>query len=358
MQLHRAIDEQNERRRRNRSLRHVQNAHALIHRNRGALEIDLRQEAVHRSGRNALAALFRHQIERRVEPRNVLAGRCRDEHERSIVQELKLSARLLLEDGRISSRLSIGTRRSDEVPLVDDDNHRASSFVRISSNSRIARSDAFDSVNDDQRNIRGFEMLARHHDRKLLGHQLGLALAADSSSIDEAVVLSVSLHEFVNRVARSPRDRRHDCATSSGQRIEQRGLADIRTTDDGNLGLERPSIFVLTFLAVVSDFLFDRLVQRLYDLLRIGGCRHDFVHVLQQLGHAVPGLGRDWHQVLQPEPTEFLRVRLELRRVHLVDGQNERLAHALQQSSEFKIGRGQFGPAIDNHHDRVGLLER
>ena len=36
----------------------------------------------------------------------------------------------------------------------------------------------------------------------------------------------------------------------------------------------------------------------------------------------------------------------------------QRLAHALQQAREFEVGRGEFGAAIDHHHDGVGLFER
>ena len=95
-----------------------------------------------------------------------------------------------------------------------------------------------------ERNVGAFEMLARHDDGELLGHQLGLALATDSGSVDEAIGLAIALHQFINRIARGSRDRRDNGATSSGERIQQRGLADIRTADDRDLGLERRRIFV------------------------------------------------------------------------------------------------------------------
>src|SRR5262244_2897716 len=57
MQFHRTVGEQNKGWRRHCRLRHVIDLYALADRNRGALEVDVLQEAVHLAGRNALAAL-------------------------------------------------------------------------------------------------------------------------------------------------------------------------------------------------------------------------------------------------------------------------------------------------------------
>ena len=72
---------------------------------------------------------------------------------------------------------------------------------------------------DDQRNVGGFEVLARHHDGELLGHQLGLALAADSGGVDEAVGLAVPLDEFVDRIASGSGNGGNDGASGPGERI-------------------------------------------------------------------------------------------------------------------------------------------
>jgi len=57
VQLHIAVCEQDEGRRSDRRLRHVIDLYALVHRNRGALEVDVGEEAVHLACRDALAAL-------------------------------------------------------------------------------------------------------------------------------------------------------------------------------------------------------------------------------------------------------------------------------------------------------------
>jgi len=46
---------------------------------------------------------------------------------------------------------------------------------------RIAGGDTFDGVDHHQRYIGGFQMLARHHHRELLRHQLGLTLAPNAA---------------------------------------------------------------------------------------------------------------------------------------------------------------------------------
>ena len=99
-----------------------------------------------------------------------------------------------------------------QVPFVDDDDHRAPALVRIAGDGGITGGHAFDRVDDHQRHVGGFQMLARHHDGKLLGHQFGLALAADSGGVDEAVGLAVVLDQFVDRIARGSGNRRNDGA--------------------------------------------------------------------------------------------------------------------------------------------------
>ena len=86
--------------------------------------------------------------------------------------------------------------------------------------------------------------------------------------------------------------------------------------------------------------------------------RKDAEHVLQQFGHAVAGLGGDGQQLLDAEAAKLLRVGLDVGRVHFVDRQQQRLAHANQLARQFDVGCGQFGAAIDHHHDGVGLLQR
>src|SRR5450631_1687768 len=130
--------------------------------------------------------------------------------------------RPLLVELLVGRRLAVSTISGDQVPLVDHDDDGASALVSVAGNCRIARGYAFHSVDQDERDIGGFEMLARHHDGELFGHQLGLALATDSGGVDEAVGLAGVLNEFVNRVASGPGEGQKGGATGAGGRVKKR----------------------------------------------------------------------------------------------------------------------------------------
>ena len=77
-------------------------------------------------------------------------------------------------------------------------------------------------------------MFTRHHHRKLLGHQVRLAFAANSRRINKAKLVAITFHQFIHRIARGSGDRRHDCAVGPGQPIQQRGFANVGVADDSN----------------------------------------------------------------------------------------------------------------------------
>ena len=103
--------------------------------------------------------------------------------------------------------------------------------------------------------------------------------------------------------------------------------------------------------------LFFRDLRRFF-LSKTLGVGKDAEHMLQQFGHAVAGLGGDGQQLLDSEAAKFLRIGLDVGRVHFVDRQQQRLAHANQLARQFDVGRGQLGATIDHHDDGVGLLQR
>ncbi len=110
--------------------------------------------------------------------------------------------------------------------------------MRIAADVGVQRGDAFGGVDHQQRDVRRLKMLARHHHGELLGHQLGLALAADAGGVDKAVVVALALDHFVHGIARGACDRaRRWRGWSSGKRVQQRALAHVGAADDGDLGL-------------------------------------------------------------------------------------------------------------------------
>ena len=100
-----------------------------------------------------------------------------------------------------------------------------------------ARRHSLGRVDDQQGYVRGFQVAAGHDHAQLLGHQVRLALAANAGRIDEAKLRALELDHFVHGIAGGPGDGRDNGAGGSGESVEQRGLADVGTADDGDGGL-------------------------------------------------------------------------------------------------------------------------
>src|SRR6185312_11028131 len=102
-------------------------------------------------------------------------------------------ADLVFKDFAVGGRLVVSAARGNEVPLVHDDNDGSTALVRISADGGVGGSDTLGGVDDEKRNVRGFEMAAGHDDGKLLGHEIGFALASDSGGVDDTKALAVVL---------------------------------------------------------------------------------------------------------------------------------------------------------------------
>ncbi len=370
-------------------------------RHRGAVEIDVLEEAVDRRRRHALAPLLPDFRDLREQPVDVLAFFRRDEDHGRVVQEFQFVADLFFESlavGRcVRVRSSAGTRAlgalegrvaaaasailvpnlflADQVPLVDDDDQRPPAFVSVSGNGGVAGGNAFGRVHHQQRDVGSFRVLARHHDRELFGHQLGLALAADARGIDEAIGLAVAFDHFIHRVARGARDGGYDGAIGRSERVQQRGLPYVRPPDDGDLELPnsplglgrflfeliRGQFLSADFCVLGIEFFLASLCVLCGDrfLFRFGlALRHHLHHRIQQLRDAVGVFRRNRVQALDAQGAEVLRRRFHLLRVDLVHRQEHRFAGANQQARQFQVRRRQFRASIHHHGDCVGFIER
>ena len=90
MQLDVAVGEEDKRRRGDGGLGHVIDFDAAVHGDRGALEVDGGEEAVHRTGGDALAALAGDELDFAEELLDAEAGGGGDEDEWGVVEELEV----------------------------------------------------------------------------------------------------------------------------------------------------------------------------------------------------------------------------------------------------------------------------
>jgi len=131
----------------------------------------------------------------------------------------------------------IGGGVGDEVPLVDDDDDGAARLVGVAADVGVEGGDSVGGVEDEEADVGGLEMLARHDDGELLGHELGLALATDAGRVDETEVVRAASDDFVDRIPSRPGYRTDNGARAAGEGVEKRRFADVGTADDGDLGL-------------------------------------------------------------------------------------------------------------------------
>ena len=184
-------------------------------------------------------------------------------------------------------------------------------------------------------------MLPRHNDRQLLGHQLRLALPANSRRVDktEACPSRSTTSSTASRVV--PGNRRHDRALASRERIQQCALAYVRSPDDRNLRLRlsyspcdrsfesaspqghRKSGPSLILLAI--SFSMSASPRRFFS--NRPARRKRSKDLVQQVAHAGSMLRRDRQDVSKPKRRKFSACTCQsLDRVHLVHRQKQRFA--------------------------------
>src|SRR5208282_3793583 len=254
------------------------------------------------------------------------------------------AGRLRLADGAL---LAAG----HEIPLIDQDNHRTSTLMGIACDVGVEAAGAFGGVDHEEHDVGVFDVFARHDYRKLLRHQPRFAFAADAGGINEANLAAFVLDDFIDGIARSAGDRRDDGAIGSRELIQQRGFADVRVPDDRDLDFMRLLGSWCAFLCALPSNL-SVLCVWLFD------SRQHKKDRVEQIVNAASMLGRNRKHVPHSQGMKFAEQRILLVGVHLVDGEEERLAGARQKSRQLAIGTCDLGARIDDHDDGRGFFER
>src|ERR1019366_7219357 len=241
-------------------------------------------------------------------------------------------------------RGGVGGGVGDEVPLVHHDNDRPAGLVGVAADVGVEGGDAFGGVEDEERDVGGFEVLAGHDHRQLLGHELGLALAADAGGVDEAEVVAGAGDDLVYSIPSCTGYRADDGAGGSGEGVEQGGFADVGAADDGDagfvglqgaVGAEQPRL--LRFAVRGSRFE-GRQIRRFWlrqndgrlgsDGALRGGRGEGGEDLVEQVADAGAVLGGDGEDVGEAEAAEVFRGGGESGGVDFVDGEEDGLAAA------------------------------
>jgi len=247
----------------------------------------------------------------------------------------------------------------DEVPLVDDEDDGAARLVGVAADVGVEGGDAFGGVEDEEADVGCLEVLAGHDDGELFGHETGLALATDSGGVDETEVVRAAGDDLVHSVAGGAGDGRDDGARAAGEGVEQGGLADVGTADDGDAGLVLDECAVGAEAAGWFDGInppFARSGEGWGTRFRGRGGEggEDGVEEVADAGAVFGGDGED---VAEAEAAEVFGGGSEGGGVDLVDGEEDGLATAQEEAGEGDVGRGELGAAVDDHDDDGGFGE-
>src|SRR5271165_6177947 len=83
----------------------------------------------------------------------------------------------------------------------------------------------------------------------------------------------------------------------------------------------------------------------------------DFQQGVEEIVDAVSVFGGNGKQLVDAETVKLGGDRRLLGGIDFVDGEEERLAGAVQQARQFHVGGGEFGAAVDHHHNGGGFVE-
>ena len=160
-----------------------------------------------------------------------------------------------------------------------------------------------------------------------------LRTAADPGRVDQQRLAAVDLDPGVDRVAGGPGDVADDRPLGAEQRVEQRGLADVRTAED-------------------------RDPWKLVGFGRAGALAGQRGDPVEQVPGAEAVGGRHRDGLAEPEPVELGGEMDVGGVVHLVGDDDHRLRGSTEQCRHLGVAGPQPRLGIDDMEDRVGVGDR
>lgn len=196
--------------------------------------------------------------------------------------------------------------------------------------------DAFGGVNKQHRDVRRFDRPQGLDDRKTLDRLAALAAFAQTRGVDQRVLSALALEWHLDRIARRARLGGRDHAHLAHQRVDQRRLADVLATNDGDARMAHP---------------------RRVDLGcgRLGDRRE---HGLEQIGHALAVRGGDRDRRTEAEGVEFRACDLRRQPLGLVRRDTDALRGPPELIGDRAIEGRQASARIDHEHHRIGFGDR
>ena len=218
------------------------------------------------------------------------------------------------------------------VPLVHRQNQADRGLERVPRDVRVLRGDALRPVGQQDGDVGALQRMRGAQQCVVLDALLDTPAASDARGIHEHEAPAAELERCVEAVSRGAGDLADDGALAPDQRVEEARLADVRPTDDRDVGIRR----------------------RLVGLLR-GQMLDDRI---EEISRSVSLDRGDGIHVAQPELVELGGLRLAAPRVRLVRDEQDRLATAAELIGDVVLDRKDPRLRVDDEHDHVGLGDR
>src|SRR5680860_75450 len=219
----------------------------------------------------------------------------------------------------------------DQVPLVERDHQRATGVTHGLDDSHVLFGDRLRAVDDQHGDLGALDRGLGAQGRVVLVARCGLHPLADAGGVDEPPGLSAELDELVDRVDRRTGCVVHDHPVLTRELVQQRGLANVRATDDGDTA---------------------RAANRLEVLGWALGQRSEYG--VQQVARAAPVQRGDRHRLAQTKVPQPVGLGFGAQVVHLVRREYDGLAGLAEDPDDRLVMVGDPDPGVDHEHHGVG----
>ena len=262
-----------------------------------------------------------------------LAGDGGDEEHRHVVEETE---RVPHPAGVLGHGVAVLVL--DRVPLVDEDDDAGPLVQDEAGDVGVLRRDPLHAVNDEQGDVGPPDGPQGPQDAVLLHSTRDAAPPPDTGGVNQGdgdfrAVVRRPLQAGVNGVAGGAGEGADDGPLLAQQPVQQRRLADVRASDDGETGSGRG----------------------LLHLRRRGEGVHDGVEQVGNAGAVQGGDGVDGRR--QPQGVELQRGLPQTVVVRLVDRQEDRAAGPAEDVGDLAVAGGDAAGGVGEEDDGVGVAD-
>ncbi|MNZ46911.1 hypothetical protein D3C78_646080 [compost metagenome] len=243
----------------------------------------------------------------------------------------------------------VALARLHAVPLVQGDDDGATGFQGKAQQVQVMVNHAFAGIHDEDDHVGILDRLQGFDHGELFDFFVDLAALAHPGGVDQGVLLFVTLEGNVDTVAGGAGLVVDDDPLFTEHAVDQGRLADVGTTDDGDL-----------------DAIFLARTRNTYRFLALGDVGIDLFYIvarevaehgLQQVVDATALSTGDADGVAHAQRRELGDGNLRIDVVDLVGDQERALVALAQVLGNHLVGGGQAGAGVNQEQDHIGFFD-